>query len=75
VKLDRSGRGLLGAIAVIPSAARRWRTAAQAVDLPTLVLLFAFMVLSAQMRLGGFYARRAQRVGAMPLSRPACWRR
>ncbi|MBN4842169.1 anion transporter, partial [Citrobacter braakii] len=29
--------------------------AAATIDLPTIVLLFAFMLLSAQMRLGGFY--------------------
>jgi hypothetical protein len=45
------------------------------VDLPTIVLLFAFMVVSAQMRLGGFYAAVTQRVGALPLSRRPAGRR
>ena len=71
LKLDRSGVALLGAIAVIALGGQTLASAAQAVDLPTLVLLFAFMVLSAQLRMSGFYAAVAQRVGAMPLSRPA----
>jgi Na+/H+ antiporter NhaD/arsenite permease-like protein len=70
LKLDRSGVALLGAIAVIALAGLPVEDAARAVDLPTIVLLFAFMVVSAQMRLGGFYAEVTRRVGAMPLSRP-----
>ena len=69
LKLDRSGVALLGAIAVIPIAGLTVEQAAQAVDLPTIVLLFAFMVVSAQMRLGGFYTAVTRQVGAMPLSR------
>ncbi len=69
LKLDRSGVALLGAIAVMPIAGFSVAQAAQAVDLPTIVLLFAFMVVSAQMRLGGFYTTLTQRVAALPLSR------
>ena len=69
LKLDRSGVALLGAIAVMPIAGLSVEQAAQAVDLPTIVLLFAFMVVSAQMRLGGFYTTLTQRVAALPLSR------
>jgi Na+/H+ antiporter NhaD/arsenite permease-like protein len=69
LKLDRSGVALLGAIAVIAITGMGLDEAARAVDLPTIVLLFAFMVVSAQMRLGGFYAEVTRRVGAMPLSR------
>ena len=69
LKLDRSGVALLGAIAVIALTGDTLASAAQAVDLPTLALLFAFMVVSAQLRLGGFYAAVTRRVGAMPLSR------
>lgn len=68
LKLDRSGVALLGAIAVIALTGMPIDTAAQAVDLPTLVLLFAFMVISAQMRLGGFYTEVTRRVAARPLS-------
>lgn len=69
LKLDRSGVALLGAIAVMPIAGLSVEQAAQAVDLPTIVLLFAFMVVSAQMRLGGFYTTLTQRVAVLPLSR------
>lgn len=69
LKLDRSGVALLGAIAVIGSGAMTTEQAAQAVDLPTVLLLFSFMVVSAQMRLGGFYTAVTRQVGALPLSR------
>ncbi len=70
LKLDRAGVALLGAIAVIAITGETVQDAARAVDLPTLVLLFAFMVVSAQLRMSGFYAALTRRVGAMPLSRP-----
>jgi Na+/H+ antiporter NhaD/arsenite permease-like protein len=44
--------------------------AVQALHLPTLILLFAFMVLSAQLRLGGFYAAVTRRLAALPLKPP-----
>jgi Na+/H+ antiporter NhaD/arsenite permease-like protein len=69
LKLDRSGVALLGAIAVIALGGVAVEDAARAIDLPTIVLLFAFMVISAQMRLGGFYGAVTRHVGAMPLSR------
>ena len=71
LKLDRSGVALLGAIAVIAFTGESVEDAARSVDLPTIVLLFAFMVVSAQMRLGGFYTAVTQRVAALPLSRSA----
>ena len=69
LKLDRSGVALLGAIAVMALTGLPLQDAAQAVDLPTIVLLFAFMVVSAQMRLGGFYTEVTRRVGGLALSR------
>jgi Na+/H+ antiporter NhaD/arsenite permease-like protein len=69
LKLDRSGVALLGAIAVIAFTGMSVEDAARSVDLPTIVLLFAFMVVSAQMRLGGFYSAVTRRVAALPLSR------
>ena len=69
LKLDRSGVALLGAIAVIAFTGMPLEDAARAVHLPTIVLLFSFMVVSAQMRLGGFYTEVTRRVGALPLSR------
>jgi Na+/H+ antiporter NhaD/arsenite permease-like protein len=71
LKLDRAGVALLGAIAMIPLTGQSVEDAARTVDLPTIVLLFAFMVVSAQMRLGGFYTAVVRRVGALALSRAA----
>jgi Na+/H+ antiporter NhaD/arsenite permease-like protein len=69
LKLDRTGVALLGAIAMIAITGMPIEDAARSVDLPTIVLLFAFMVVSAQMRLGGFYDAVTRRVGGLPLSR------
>ncbi|MFN8848100.1 MAG: anion transporter, partial [Inhella sp.] len=66
LRLDRTGVAVLGAIAVLPLTGWGVREAAQAVDGPTLVLLFSFMVLAAQMQLGGFFGEVARRVGALP---------
>jgi Na+/H+ antiporter NhaD/arsenite permease-like protein len=71
LKLDRTGVALLGAIAVIPLTGWTVTEAAQTVDLPTLVLLFAFMVVAAQMQLGGFFGAVTRGVGALPWSGPA----
>ena len=68
-KLDRTGVALLGAIAMIAITGMPIEEAARSVDLPTIVLLFAFMVVSAQMRLGGFYAAVTRAVGTLPLAR------
>ncbi|MCB2017249.1 MAG: anion transporter, partial [Hydrogenophaga sp.] len=69
LKLDRAGVALLGAIAMIALTGMSVDDAARTVDLETIVLLFAFMVVSAQMRLGGFYTEATRRVGALSLSR------
>ncbi len=69
LKLDRAGVALLGAIGVIGLGAMSTEQAARAVDLPTILLLFSFMVVSAQMRLGGFYGAVTRRVASWPLSR------
>jgi len=73
LKLDRSGVALLGAIAVIALTGMTLEEAARSVDLPTIVLLFAFMVVAAQMRLGGFYTEVTRRVGGMPCRGLVCW--
>ena len=54
--LDRTGVALLGAIALLASGRVTPDEAWRAVDVPTISLLFGLMVLSAQFRLGGFYA-------------------
>ena len=70
LRLNRSGVALLGAIAVVGLGVLTVEQAAQAIDLPTILLLFAFMVVSAQMRLGGFYAVVTGWVGTRPLPPP-----
>ena len=55
LRLDRTGVALLGAIALISINALTLEQAVASIHLPTMALLFAFMVVSAQMRLGGFY--------------------
>ncbi|OKY75842.1 MAG: anion transporter [Desulfobulbaceae bacterium DB1] len=59
--LDRTGIALLGAIAMVVSGAVPLETAMGAIDLPTIVLLYGLMILSAQLRLGGFYTWIASR--------------
>ncbi len=71
LQLDRTGVALLGAIAVVGLEILTPEQAARTVHLPTLLLLFSFMVISAQMRLGGFYTWVTQRIAALPLSPPA----
>ncbi|MFN3630640.1 MAG: anion transporter [Casimicrobiaceae bacterium] len=66
LRLDRSGVALLGAIAMIGLGALDVPQAAKAVDLPTILLLFSFMVISAQMRLGGFYGAVTRWIGGKP---------
>jgi Na+/H+ antiporter NhaD/arsenite permease-like protein len=71
LQLDRTGVALLGAIVLISVEAVGLREAAEAVDLPTIILFFSFMVLSAQMRLGGFYDHVTRTLAALPVSPPA----
>jgi len=70
LQIDRTGVALLGAIALVSFDALSLREAAEAVHLPTIILLFSFMVLSAQMRLGGFYDWVTRSLAALPLSPP-----
>ena len=65
LKIDRSGVAVLGAIAMIALTGMPMDEAARSVDLPTVVLLFSFMVVSAQMRLGGFYTAVTRAVGTL----------
>jgi Na+/H+ antiporter NhaD/arsenite permease-like protein len=63
--LDRTGIALLGAIALLATGVSSLERAAEAVDAPTMLLLFGLMVVSAQLRLGGFYARTARGLAAL----------
>ncbi len=70
LQLDRTGVALLGAIAIVGLEVLTPEQAALSIHLPTLLLLFSFMVLSAQMRLGGFYTWVTLRIAALPLAPP-----
>src|SRR5947207_14458309 len=70
LQLDRTGVALLGAIALVGLEVLTPEQAALSIHLPTLLLLFSFMVLSAQMRLGGFYTWVTLRIAALPLAPP-----
>jgi Na+/H+ antiporter NhaD/arsenite permease-like protein len=67
LQLDRTGIALLGAIALVGTGALTPEQAARSVHLPTLLLLFSFMVIAAQMRLGGFYDWVTWRLAARSL--------
>jgi len=67
VQLDRTGVALLGAMALVAIGDLPPEQAALSIHLPTLLLLFSLMVISAQMRLGGFYAWVTRRVAALAL--------
>lgn len=53
--VDRSGIALLGITVLIASGALNFQQAADAVDLPTIILLFALMIVSTQFQTSGFY--------------------
>ncbi|MDA8160904.1 MAG: SLC13 family permease [Desulfobacteraceae bacterium] len=69
LKLDRTGIAVLGAIAMVSGGFVSLRQAVAAIDFPTILLLYALMIVSAQLRLGGFYTRIAKHLAAS-LSRP-----
>ena len=53
--LDRAGAAVLGALILTATGTMTVAEAWGAADVPTLALLFGLMVVSAQLRLGGFY--------------------
>ncbi len=57
--LDRTGIALLGAIAMVTIGTLSTQQAVGAIDTSTILLLYALMVISAQLRLSGFYTRLA----------------
>jgi len=57
-----------GAIALLVTRSVTLEQAEQAVHVPTLILLFSFMVVAAQLRLGGFYDWVTWELGDLPLS-------
>lgn len=68
IQLDRTGVALLGAIALVGLGAVSLEEAVESIHLPTLLLLFSFMVVSAQLRLGGFYGAVTRWIVRLPLT-------
>jgi Na+/H+ antiporter NhaD/arsenite permease-like protein len=66
--LDRTGVALLGALFLLGTEQVTPAGAWEAIDVPTIGLLFGLMVVSAQFRLGGFYAEVTRRVVAANVS-------
>jgi Na+/H+ antiporter NhaD/arsenite permease-like protein len=62
LRLNRTGIALLGAIAMIIFSGNSTEQSASAVNWPTIFLLFGFFVISAQLRLSGFYDRIAEAI-------------
>lgn len=60
--IDRTGIALLGAIAMVVTGGLTTEQAVFAIDVPTILLLYALMVVSAQFRLGGFYTYVALKI-------------
>lgn len=53
--IDRVGVALLGAIGMVVFGVVTPESAVKSIDLPTILLLYSLMIISAQLRLGGFY--------------------
>jgi Na+/H+ antiporter NhaD/arsenite permease-like protein len=68
--LDRTGVALLGALVLVASERVTPAAAWAAVDVPTLALLFGLMVVSAQLRLGGFYTWVTRRIVSAEVAPP-----
>ena len=60
--VDRTGVALLGLIVLLASGDLTLEEAGAAVDMPTIALLFALMILSAQFEHSGFYGWVANRI-------------
>jgi Na+/H+ antiporter NhaD/arsenite permease-like protein len=70
LKLDRTGIVLLGGIALLALDCVTLNQAVQFINYPSILMLFGFFVLSAQLRMSGFYDWAAQSI-AKSLDRPA----
>ena len=66
--LDRTGIVVLGAIALVASGHVPLEGGRSGIDVSTILLLFGFMVISAQFRLGGFYSEVSRRIAGLPVS-------
>ncbi|GAB4489354.1 MAG: SLC13 family permease [Thermodesulfovibrionales bacterium] len=67
--LDRTGIALIGAIAMVAAGVLTTSEAVASIHVPTILLLYALMVVSSQFRLGGLYTRVALEITKL-LGRP-----
>src|SRR5271155_228763 len=70
LKLNRSGIALLGAIAMMIFGGIDTSKVVSFINWPTIFLLFGFFVISAQLRLSGFYGKVADGISSR-LGHPA----
>jgi len=68
--VNRAGVALLGAVALLAFGVVDSHEAWASVDMPTMSLLFGLMLVSAQLRLGGFYTLLARRIAQAQFSAP-----
>ncbi len=66
--VDRTGIVLLGAIVLAVSGEADPGKGDLGIDISTIVLLFSFMIISAQLRLGGFYSRVSRHIAGLEMS-------
>ncbi|MGH6917772.1 MAG: SLC13 family permease [Geminicoccaceae bacterium] len=64
LRIDRTGIAILGAVVLYAAGAIDGRQALQAIDFPTLIVLFGLMMLSAQYAACGFYDWCSARIAA-----------
>lgn len=65
--IDRVGVAVLGAIGMVITGCVPTDRILAAIDMPTIILLYSLMIISAQLRLGGFYTLTARSI--VPLCR------
>jgi len=68
--LDRAGIALVAAILLVAGGALPAETALGLIDFPTLVILFALMLLSAQAEIAGLYGWAAGKLASSPAGPP-----
>lgn len=68
--IDRTGIAFAGAVVLVAAGAVAPQSAWLAIDAPTLLLLFGLMLLSAQLRVAGFYTMLARWLAQRPASPP-----
>lgn len=68
LQMNRTGVALIGAMALLVSGEVTLEKAWSMVDVATVLLLFSMMVLSAQLRLGGFYTWVTRRLASRRFS-------